>query len=81
MGIDEFRNIIEHRRDGDDRRRHPNRSCHAAHNHCMIYVAIAFDYDPDEAGVAMVHGSVFGLGPYIRIAYALGQPSFSRSEL
>jgi aspartate aminotransferase len=25
----------------------------------------------DEAGVAAVHGSAFGLGPYIRIAYAL----------
>ncbi|AXF01882.1 pyridoxal phosphate-dependent aminotransferase [Paraburkholderia hospita] len=25
----------------------------------------------DEAGVATVHGSAFGLGPYIRIAYAL----------
>jgi aspartate aminotransferase len=25
----------------------------------------------DEAGVAVVHGSAFGLGPYIRIAYAL----------
>ncbi|MNR40781.1 Aspartate aminotransferase [compost metagenome] len=25
----------------------------------------------DEADVAVVHGSAFGLGPYIRIAYAL----------
>jgi aspartate aminotransferase len=25
----------------------------------------------DEAGVATVHGSAFGLGPYIRVAYAL----------
>lgn len=27
----------------------------------------------DEAGVATVHGSAFGLGPYIRIAYALDE--------
>ena len=26
----------------------------------------------DEANVAVVHGSAFGLAPYIRIAYALG---------
>ena len=26
----------------------------------------------DEANVATVHGSAFGLGPYVRIAYALG---------
>jgi aspartate aminotransferase len=25
----------------------------------------------EEANVAVVHGSAFGLGPYIRIAYAL----------
>lgn len=25
----------------------------------------------DEAGVAAVHGSAFGMGPYIRVAYAL----------
>jgi aspartate aminotransferase len=25
----------------------------------------------DEAGVAVVHGSAFGLGPYLRVAYAL----------
>lgn len=29
----------------------------------------------DEAGVAVVHGSAFGLGPYIRIAYALDNES------
>ncbi len=29
----------------------------------------------DEAGVATVHGSAFGLGPYIRIAYALDDAS------
>lgn len=29
----------------------------------------------DEAGVATVHGSAFGLGPYIRIAYALDDES------
>ena len=29
----------------------------------------------DEAGVAVVHGSAFGLGPYIRVAYALDDPS------
>jgi aspartate aminotransferase len=31
----------------------------------------------DEAGVATVHGSAFGLGPYIRIAYALDDESLS----
>ena len=29
----------------------------------------------EEKGVATVHGSAFGLGPYIRIAYALDDPS------
>ena len=29
----------------------------------------------DEADVAVVHGSAFGLGPYLRIAYALNDPS------
>lgn len=29
----------------------------------------------DEADVAVVHGSAFGLGPYIRIAYALDEAS------
>lgn len=29
----------------------------------------------DEAGIATVHGSAFGLGPYIRIAYALDDAS------
>jgi len=29
----------------------------------------------DEAGVATVHGSAFGLGPYIRMAYALDDAS------
>ncbi|WP_225585026.1 pyridoxal phosphate-dependent aminotransferase [Acidovorax sp. ACV01] len=29
----------------------------------------------DEVGVAVVHGSAFGLGPYIRIAYALDDAS------
>ncbi|MCA8272646.1 pyridoxal phosphate-dependent aminotransferase [Burkholderia sp. AU30280] len=33
----------------------------------------------DEAGVATVHGSAFGLGPYIRIAYALDDPSLLRA--
>ncbi|WP_233342879.1 pyridoxal phosphate-dependent aminotransferase [Burkholderia cepacia] len=33
----------------------------------------------DEAGVATVHGSAFGLGPYIRIAYALDEQSLSRA--
>lgn len=32
-----------------------------------------------EAGVATVHGSAFGLGPYIRIAYALDEQSLSRA--
>lgn len=29
----------------------------------------------EEAQVAVVHGSAFGLGPYLRIAYALDAPS------
>ncbi|USU18875.1 pyridoxal phosphate-dependent aminotransferase [Paraburkholderia fungorum] len=33
----------------------------------------------DEAGVATVHGSAFGLGPYIRIAYALDDESLERA--
>lgn len=33
----------------------------------------------DEAGVAVVHGSAFGLGPYIRIAYALDDESLLKA--
>lgn len=33
----------------------------------------------DEAGVATVHGSAFGLGPYIRIAYALDDESLKQA--
>ncbi|WP_321783946.1 pyridoxal phosphate-dependent aminotransferase [Paraburkholderia sp. J94] len=33
----------------------------------------------DEAGVAAVHGSAFGLGPYIRIAYALDDAMLTRA--
>lgn len=33
----------------------------------------------DEANVAVVHGSAFGLGPYIRIAYALDNESLRRA--
>ncbi|MBB3259754.1 aspartate aminotransferase [Paraburkholderia bannensis] len=33
----------------------------------------------DEKGVATVHGSAFGLGPYIRIAYALDDESLLRA--
>jgi aspartate aminotransferase len=33
----------------------------------------------DEAGVATVHGSAFGLGPYIRIAYALDDESLQQA--
>ncbi|ODP32191.1 aspartate aminotransferase [Pandoraea sp. ISTKB] len=33
----------------------------------------------DEAGVATVHGSAFGLGPYLRIAYALDDASLGRA--
>ena len=32
-----------------------------------------------EADVPVVHGSAFGLGPYIRIAYALDDASLSRA--
>lgn len=33
----------------------------------------------DEAGVATVHGSAFGLGPHIRIAYALDDESLKQA--
>ncbi|HHY6926786.1 TPA: pyridoxal phosphate-dependent aminotransferase [Burkholderia ambifaria] len=33
----------------------------------------------DEVGVAAVHGSAFGLGPYLRIAYALDDESLLRA--
>lgn len=33
----------------------------------------------DEADVAVVHGSAFGLGPYIRIAYALDDASLRKA--
>jgi aspartate aminotransferase len=33
----------------------------------------------DEANVATVHGSAFGLGPYIRIAYALDDASLRQA--
>lgn len=33
----------------------------------------------DEADVAVVHGSAFGLGPYIRIAYALDDESLAQA--
>ena len=33
----------------------------------------------DEADVAVVHGSAFGLGPYIRIAYALDEASLRQA--
>jgi len=33
----------------------------------------------DEANVGVVHGSVFGLGPYFRIAYALDDESLHRA--
>ncbi|MFG0821931.1 pyridoxal phosphate-dependent aminotransferase [Pseudomonas sp. GLN_3] len=33
----------------------------------------------DEADVALVHGSAFGLGPYIRIAYALNDDSLHQA--
>ena len=33
----------------------------------------------DEANVAVVHGSAFGLGPYIRIAYALDNASLRKA--
>ena len=33
----------------------------------------------DEAGLAVVHGSAFGLGPYIRLAYALDDDSLRQA--
>jgi aspartate aminotransferase len=33
----------------------------------------------DEAGVGVVHGSAFGLGPFIRIAYALDDASLAKA--
>ncbi|AYH27107.1 pyridoxal phosphate-dependent aminotransferase [Yersinia enterocolitica] len=33
----------------------------------------------DEAGVATVHGSAFGMGPYIRIAYTLDDDSLAQA--
>ena len=33
----------------------------------------------DEVGVATVHGSAFGLGPYIRIAYAIDDAALQRA--
>ncbi|RKF50112.1 pyridoxal phosphate-dependent aminotransferase [Paraburkholderia fungorum] len=33
----------------------------------------------NEAGVAVVHGSAFGLGPFIRIAYALDDASLTKA--
>jgi aspartate aminotransferase len=33
----------------------------------------------DDAGIATVHGSAFGLGPYIRIAYALDDSALQRA--
>lgn len=33
----------------------------------------------DEAGVAVVHGSAFGLGPYLRLAYALDDRSLAQA--
>lgn len=33
----------------------------------------------DEAGLAVVHGSAFGLGPYIRLAYALDDTSLQQA--
>lgn len=44
--------------------------------HCDEDVAHAL---LDEADVAVVHGSAFGLGPYIRIAYALDDASLRRA--
>lgn len=35
----------------------------------------------DEAGLAVVHGSAFGLAPYIRLAYALDDASLQRACL
>ncbi|BCQ63238.1 hypothetical protein PBOI14_49880 [Pseudomonas sp. Boi14] len=33
----------------------------------------------EEADVAVVQGSAFGLGPYLRIAYALDDPALQRA--
>jgi aspartate aminotransferase len=33
----------------------------------------------DEMEIATVHGRAFGIGPYIRIAYALDEASLSRA--
>ena len=33
----------------------------------------------DEANVAVVHGSAFGLAPYLRIAYALDEDSLRQA--
>ena len=33
----------------------------------------------DEAGVAVVQASAFGLGPFLRIAYALDEVSLGRA--
>jgi aspartate aminotransferase len=33
----------------------------------------------DEAGVGVVHGSAFGLGPFIRVAYALDDTSLAKA--
>ena len=44
--------------------------------HCDEDVAHAL---LDEADVAVVHGSAFGLGPYIRIAYALDEASLRQA--
>lgn len=33
----------------------------------------------DEANVGLVHGSAFGLGPYIRIAYAMDKESLAEA--
>lgn len=33
----------------------------------------------EEADVAVVHGSAFGLGPYLRVAYALDDPALQRA--
>lgn len=33
----------------------------------------------DEAGVAVVQGSAFGLGPYLRIAYALDDAALEQA--
>ncbi len=33
----------------------------------------------DESGVGVVHGSAFGLGPFIRIAYALDDATLAKA--